>query len=309
MMKKILLFATFFLGFYAIQEAQVAAEKPVESSQKTLNESALLWEISGNDLESPSFLFGTIHMIGKEDYALPDGFKNAFGKVNRITFEINMEDMTDFNKMMPLMMQAFMKNDTTLKDLLNDEEYTIVEKHFEKVGLPLMFLDRIKPMFLSALTSEDLLTMQSQPGEVVSYEMELMSMAKEEEKEIGGLETAEYQMSLFDSIPYRVQAKMLLQAIQENSGSDQDEFDELVNLYKTQDIEGMQKMMKADEEGIGRYENLLLINRNLNWIPVMQNMMMQSPTLFAVGAGHLGGEKGVINLLREAGYQLTPIKK
>ncbi len=277
-----------------------------QNSTSSTNQNALLWEISGKELSQPSYLFGTIHMIGKEDFILSDSTKAALNRSAQVTFEINMEDMTDFSKIMPLMMQAFMKNDTTLSDLLSSEEYGIVEAHFQKIGLPLVFLQKIKPMFLSAFGAEDLFSAQGNSDEVVSYEFELMKLAQDGDKNIQGLETAEFQMSMFDSIPYKVQAQMLVETIKSGNSDDQ-EFKKMVELYKNQDIEGMQDLMKDDQEGIGKYEELLLINRNKNWIPLMAEMMMEKPTFFAVGAGHLGGKSGVINLLQAEGYQLKPI--
>lgn len=277
---------------------------------KASNVNSLLWEISGKGVKNVSYLFGTIHMIHKDDYILTDVTKEAFEKAKRVTFEINMEEMSDMSAMLPLMMRAFMQNGTTLKDLLSEDEYTVVKNHFEEMGLPMMMLERIKPMFLSALASEDMMGEDSGMGmgDIVSYEMELMDMATDREMEVAGLETAEFQMSMFDSIPYEAQAKMLLESIKAESGEEDDQLKIMVEMYKNQDIEGMQQMIQGDEEGIGKYEELLLIQRNKNWIPVMAQMMTQMPTFFAVGAGHLGGEQGVIALLREAGYTLKPIK-
>lgn len=269
---------------------------------------ALLWKVTGNGLQNPSYVYGTIHMIDREDYFLTDAAKEAFESVGHVAFEIDMEDMTDMSKMMPLMMKAFMVGDTTLKDLLTEEEYTQVSDHFQQVGLPMMFVDRIKPMFLSVLGSgEDMMSFS--PGaesSVVSYEMEFMKMAQEREMDIDGLETAEFQMSMFDSIPYRVQAKMLMDAINAGDEGSSDQFDEMVRLYKDQDIYAMQSMMD-EEGGIAGYEDLLLVRRNRNWIPVMAEAMKERPTFFAVGAGHLGGDQGVIALLREAGYTVEPL--
>ena len=229
-------------------------------------------------------------------------------KAQQIAFEIDMEDMMDFTKLMPLMMKAFMANDTTLSDLLSDEDYALVKEHFEAVGLPLMFLERIKPMFLSALGGDDMFSMGSgDDSQVVSYEMELMQMAQQRKLPIEGLETAEFQMSMFDSIPYTVQAEMLVESIKsEDTGDGQ--FAQMVALYKNQDLQGMQSMMEDEASGIGGYEDLLLVRRNRNWIPVMGKLMLLKPTFFAVGAGHLGGDEGVVALLREAGYMVKPLK-
>jgi len=296
----ILLTATFSFSFIAAQES---------GSTVATDEQSLLWEITGQGLEAPSYLYGTIHMIGKEDYFLTEATQKAFDESSRIAFEIDMEDMMDFSKLMPLMMKAFMTGDTTLGDLLSEEDYAMVKEHFESIGLPMMFVDRIKPMFLSMMGQGDMLSMDMDGAEadIVSYEMEFMKMAQETEKPIDGLETAEFQMSMIsDSIPYDVQARMLVESIQvEDQGADQ--FEEMVKLYKAQDIEAMQSMMDA-EESLSEYGDLLLVQRNRNWIPVMSGMMTEQPTFFAVGAGHLGGEEGVIALLREAGYTLRPLK-
>ena len=271
----------------------------------TASENSLLWEISGNGLQAPSYLYGTIHMINRKDFIMSPKTLEAFEKAERVTFEINMEEMNDMAAMMPLMMKAFMKGDTTLEDLLSEADYKTVADHFEKIGLPMMFLNRIKPMFLSALASEDALQLQENPGEVVSYEMEFMEMARKDGKSVSGLETAEYQMSMFDSIPYKAQAEMLVQSINSND-TDDDQFHQMVDLYKAQDLQGLQKM-PASDEGNGKYGDLLLNRRNQNWIPEMEKMMAEKPTFFAVGAGHLSGEEGVIALLRRKGYLLKPV--
>ncbi|MCB0548975.1 MAG: TraB/GumN family protein [Phaeodactylibacter sp.] len=284
--------------------------QPANSAQyaPTAEENALLWEISGKELKEPSYLFGTIHMIGKEDFFLTEATKASFGKARQVAFEIDMEDMMDFTKLMPLMMKAFMANDTKLSDLLSEEDYGLVKEHFESVGLPIMFLERIKPMFLSALGGEDMFNMGGGgDSQVVSYEMELMQMAQQRSMPIEGLETAEYQMSMFDSIPYKAQAEMLVESIKSGK-TDDGQFQQMVELYKNQDLQGMQAMMADEASGIGGYEDLLLVRRNRNWIPVMGEMMKLKPTFFAVGAGHLGGDEGVVALLREAGYEVKPVR-
>lgn len=268
---------------------------------------SLLWEIKGKGLAEPSYLYGTIHLIGKSDFFLTDATEKAFGETQRVAFEIDLEEMGDFSTLLPLLMQSFMKKDTTLRDLLLPEEYSAVKAHFEQLGLPMFFLDRIKPMFLTALDPQAMAQPGESEDETVSYEMEFLRMAQEADKPIDGLETAAFQMSMFDSIPYRVQARMLVDMVKGNQevGGNQ-EFQQMVEMYKNQDIEGMQGMLGADKE-IAAYENLLLINRNRKWIPVMEKMMTEKPTFFAVGAGHLGGKQGVVQLLRDSGYSITPL--
>ncbi len=279
---------------------------PSHAQDRDSLDRALLWEISSPKMKDKSYLFGTIHMIPRQDFYLDEAVEKALEGTDQIAFEIDMEEMSDMGKMMGLLMDAFMKGDTTLSDLLTEEEYERVDAHFQKIGLPLSMMERIKPMFLTALTSEDLFSGPSGAERATSYELELMQRAKSQEKPISGLETAEYQMSMFDSIPYQVQAKMLVDAISE-SDPDSDQIAELVRLYKQQDLNGMQRLFKADRSGLGKYEELLLVTRNRNWIPVMKAMMEEGPTFFAVGAGHLVGSEGVIRLLEAEGFRLRPL--
>lgn len=301
-MKRLLLLKLLILSIVA----PFFAQKPAPA-QVAKEENSLLWEISGKGLKEPSYLFGTIHMIDKKDYILTDATKKSLDKAKRVTFEINMEEMSDLSVLMPLMMKAFMANGQTLSDLLSEEDYALVKNHFEKMGLPMMLFDRMKPMFLSSMTPDAVGGLDGgENSSMVSYEMELMKLAQAQDKPIAGLETAEYQMSMFDSIPYKVQAEMLVKSIQ--SGDEgADELDQLTELYKKQDINGLHEMINADSE-LSEYDELLLVRRNKNWIPVMGKMMSEQPTFFAVGAGHLAGSKGVINLLRQAGYTVKALK-
>ena len=305
-------FFTLLLSFclaFATANAQVDVQEKTVASPYLPTTKALLWQITGNNLKVPSYLYGTIHMIGKDDFFLTDATKVAVKETEMMTFEINMEEMSGLGAQMALLTKAFMADNKTLKDLLSEEEYLMVKKHFEeKVGIPIFLFERVKPMFLTVLADMDMSGGDMggmTGGDIVSYEMELMEIAQADEKKMGGLETAEFQMSMFDSIPYEAQAKMLIDAINAGDDGGDDQFKMMVDLYKNQDIQGMQTMIESEEGGVGGYEDLLLVMRNKNWIPIMGEMMKEQPTFFAVGAGHLGGEEGVIALLRKEGYTVT----
>lgn len=267
---------------------------------------SLLWKIEGNGLSTPSYLYGTIHIIDSEDYFLPSGTLGAIDATDKMVFEIDMNEMSDMGSMMGLMNKAFMSDGKTLKDLLSAENYKIVGDHFSKIGLPLMMLERIKPMFLSALAYGDMDPTGIQTGSMKSYEMEFFEMAESAKKPVAGLETIEFQMGLFDSIPYEAQAEMLVETIKK-SDTGSDEFEKMTQMYKDQDITAMVEMIGDESEQLSEHEDILLGMRNKNWIPKMAELMKTQPTFFAVGAGHLAGPVGVIKLLRAEGYKVTPI--
>lgn len=265
-------------------------------------EKSLLWKISGRTLAADSYLYGTIHLIGKKDYFLLPEVEKAIGKVNTMVFEIDLSVMDDFSQLIPLMMQGFMRNDTTLSMLYNASEYEKVADYFNDLGLPFQMLEKLKPMLLSSLDPNN---MGAGGSELKSYEMEFLSIAQKKGLEMKGLETIAFQMSIFDSIPYRVQAEMLLEQInQKDEGISM--IDEMAGIYKKQDIQKMEEMLE-NEAGMDQFKDLLLYRRNKRWIAPMIEMMRNKPSFFAVGAGHLPGEKGVISLLRKAGFTVEPL--
>ena len=315
MLKQILfLFLLLFnLGTQATAQQTVADAKVQNPDSDTLANN-LLWKISGNGLEKDSYLYGTIHMIAKDKFFMTPSTEKAIGEVERMTFEINMEDMNNMGMMMSMMMNAFMKDGGSLKKLLTAEEYKLVDAKFQELGLPIALFDRVKPMFTSMMTSMDMsggmLPEAGDDSGIVSYEMEFMELAKKRKIEMQGLETVEYQMSMFDSIPYEAQAQMLVESVRSSSAEGSAETDELemmTELYVTQNINGMSDMMESEEGGMADYGDVLLVNRNRNWIPIMTEQMKDKSTFFAVGAGHLGGKEGVIRLLRKAGYEVEAV--
>lgn len=265
-------------------------------------EKALLWSIEKSGYKT-SYLYGTIHMIPAADFYYPTGTKAAIDASSKMIFEIDMNQMTDMGVQMKMMQRALMKDGKKLKDLLTDEEYAMVAKRFKELGLPLAMFERMKPAFLTMFTSEDMSPTAMKSGKTKSYEMEFLEIAKEKKMEMGGLETIEYQMSVFDSIPYKDQAVMLIDAIR-SSEEGKDQFKTMVKLYRDQDLQGMSAMFT--EESIGD-RDILLDNRNRNWIPVMMKEMETQPCFFAVGAGHLVDGQGVVALLRAKGFTVKPI--
>lgn len=268
-------------------------------------EKSLLWEISGNGLTKPSYLYGTIHMICKDDAALGDSLVAAIEKSDRVYFEVDMDNMME-------MISAFkdfkMRNDTTLADLLNKEDYEKVKEYMESKStlLPFSQLETYKPMLASSLLMESGIGCE----ESVAMEQLILEVARRNKKRVDGLETMSYQASIFDSIPYKLQAEQLLKYVKDGgSQSDGDkQFEEMVEAYKEQDIEKLGKFVASDDGGLGNYEDILIYHRNRNWVQKLKTIMPEKALTIAVGAGHLAGEKGVIKLLRKEGYTVRPIK-
>lgn len=294
MMKR---FSSLFLfGLIALSSC---AQKEKENGDNTL-----LWKISGNGLDKPSYLFGTIHMICSEDAVLSNNMKKAIRNCDEVYLEVDMDNLFE---MVGVMGKMKMLGDTTLRDLLNEADYTKVKTYFESKGsmLPFSMLEKFKPM-LAASTLEQGDMPCDNPS---AMEQVIMEEAKANDKKIKGLETMAYQAGVLDSIPYKLQAEQLVSYIDSaNAGADSKKMmDEMFDAYRRQDLKKLEQLMVESDASMSGFTDIMLFHRNQNWVKKLKDLLPAKSLLIAVGAGHLPGEKGVISLLRKAGYTVTPV--
>ncbi len=262
--------------------------------------SSLLWEISGNGLAQPSYLFGTIHIIGSNDFIFPTSWEAAFAQTQALYLEI---DMSNTRELMKMMSGGMMKDGRSLKDLVTEEEYELVKTFFkDSVGTPLGMVDKMQPMLLMSMFYGKMID-----GDPKFYEMELVERAKKRELSVAGVETVEDQLAMIAQIPVEDQVEMLMTYV-EDFPTEKARLQEMVDIYVSQDVEALYGFMMDSPEMDESSRVLMLDNRNEKWIPVIREAAAAKPTFFAFGAGHLPGEKGVINLLRQAGYTVTAVK-
>ncbi len=193
------------------------------------DDNTLLWEVSGNGLKKPSYVFGTFHLMCKSDINFSSSLKTAVKAADEIYMEMDMDDPS---VLFGGLMMMNMKDGKKLSDLYTEAEYKRLNDYFsDSVGMPLTLLQKMKPMMLESLLYPKMLACKSSSG----VEMELMQLAKKDKKEIKGFETIEFQSSIFDSIPYETQAKGLLKTI-DSISSYRIEFDTMLNVYRSQRI-------------------------------------------------------------------------
>ena len=285
--------------------AMICAAGITASSQTTVSTNTLLWRISGKNLTKPSYLFGTIHLLCANDIDLSETLKKAINETDKVYLELDMDNLFE---MMQAVQKMKMRNDTTLSDLLSDSDYKKVKAFFASKSsiIPFSILETYKPMLAASMIMQT----STECDNAVSMEQIIMQEAKENKKEIKGMETMAYQLSIFDSIPYEVQAKQLLAFISDNDTEDRagKEYDEMASAYRSQDLSKLEALINKEEFGIGNFADLLLYNRNKNWVITMDKIFANNSAVIAVGAGHLPGEKGVINLLKKAGYKVEPME-
>lgn len=262
-------------------------------------ESSLLWKVSGNGLEKESYLFGTIHIICKSDFVMDDRILTAFEKTEKLILELDMSDPQLQLKMQQVSLNPGMKN---IQGEMDAAEASMLDEFLLKnYGAGLAQLGVLKPFVLSSMV-----LLKALPcAEVESYEGFFTAKAKEEEKQVEGLETVEFQVGIFDQIPQDLQLEELGKML--TGEYSQNEFKEMISGYLAEDIYALDRAMNSSGM-MADYRSILLDERNNNWIPKIEAAMKTNSTFIAVGAGHLGGENGVIALLKKAGFTVEPIK-
>jgi len=262
-------------------------------------EKSLLWKISGNGIKEASYLYGTIHITC--DAMLPQKAIKALEATDQLYLELDMDDPTLQQSMMQGMM---MKDGKTMTSLATEEDFKIVDAFLQKqLGYSAKMLNTIKPFMVSAMLYPKMINCEMQ-----SVEQKLIDVTKEQKEEVFGLESVAEQLNVFDAIPYDVQMNELVKTAKTDLEKDKKEMELFMAIYKSEDINAMYKATQESENEItSKFEELLLSNRNKNWIPIIEKIAKEKATFFGVGAGHLGGELGVIQLLRKQGYTVEAV--
>lgn len=288
----------FLLNLVLLFSCKAQLKQPVLPANA--DDNSLLWEISGNGLAKKSYLFGTFHLMCKDDIRFSNQLKSALASSNKIYMELDMDDPA---VMLGGMMLMTMKDGKTLQDFYSKEEFNKLNQFFkDSLHTPLAMMQSLKPFFLIAMLYPKMMPCKKISG----VEEELMKLAKADKKEIVGLETMEFQAAVFDSIPYQEQAKELLKSI-DSIASYAKYFDTMVTVYKNQQLGKMGELFNNSEFGMQEHQDILLDNRNKHWVEKLKSIMKKESVFVAVGAGHLPGEKGLITLLKKVGYTVRPI--
>ncbi|ADR21445.1 lipoprotein [Marivirga tractuosa] len=266
---------------------------------QTPEENATLWKISGNGLSQSSYLFGTIHMMCKEDYEMSDLVIEAVEKSDKVALELDMDDPQLNAKMQKLSVSLEMKN---IKGSLSAAQEKIVDDYFKtNYGTGIAQVGVLKPFVLSSMVM-----LKSADCEIVQYEAEFVKLAQQQEKEVVGLETVEFQIGLFDDLDYESQVASLVESI-EDPKQTKALLDQMQSAYLNKDLEEIASLM-AEHEEVPGFNEKLLDERNQKWISGMKEYSEDASVFYAVGVGHLPGDEGVISLLRKAGYEVTAVE-
>ena len=266
--------------------------------------SSLLWEIFGKGLKHSSYLYGTIHSFDSRAFGFAKIAESRISLCDAFGMEINMENMQGAN-IFGMMKYLTMRGDTTLKMLITDAQYKKLDKYFrDSMGIALGTFNKMKPLFISGLLESKEMS-QDSANFLDEY---LMKKAEDKDKEIIGIETIEEQVKALDLIPLKEQAAMLMDMVDPDSSKKEQIEIDLVDIYALGNLDSIYSYYKKQDLS-NTFNVALITDRNHRMADRIDSIMHQKRLFTAIGAMHLPGEEGVINLLRKKGYRVVAVTK
>ncbi|MBN2613267.1 MAG: TraB/GumN family protein [Bacteroidales bacterium] len=261
--------------------------------QTALPQDALLWEIKGNNRRA-SYLYGTIHLKDKRVFGYADTTLKYMLLCDRLALEIDLNP----TRLMQSSGMMLLKSDSTLKDVFNGDDFKIISAKVEQItGMNFDLLVKLKPVALLSVVLQSILPCD------MPYTLDefFYQKALEQKMKFTPLETFEEQFRLLETIPLESVTGFL-----KNPGTMVEDIEPLIQAYTECDIDKLLNLMQKDETMVSLKKGLL-DDRNYKMAEKITALIQQESLFIAVGAGHLPGPAGLINLLKEKGYIVNPV--
>lgn len=280
----------------------------------------LLYKVTGKNLTKPSYIVGTLHLAPANFADSIAGMRDAMAQTEQVCGELDIQQMMSPEGVQKMMQAMMLPEGKTLKDILSTEEMTSLNAFMVKLlGADMnnpMVAQQMERMSPQALNTQFTIVMYLKltpgfdPANLIDgyFQREAMKNGKP----VNGLETLDFQIkTLYKGMAIDRQ-KQLLMCLINNESYYESMAIKLTKAYFSQDIVAVKAVMDEKQgtacDSTPEEDAALIYKRNADWLTKMPSIMAEKSTLFAVGAGHLPGDKGIINLLRGAGYTVEAVK-
>jgi uncharacterized protein YbaP (TraB family) len=297
-MKKFTLFslaATFILGW-------TNCDAQNKKSTKTNNGKTSVWKVSKGD--HSIYLGGTVHILRKEDYPLPKAFENAYNDSKVLTFETDTKALGDPGLQQKVMSKGMYQDDRTLQTVLSKETYKELDAACGKYGLPIAMMQKMKPALV--VTTISAMAMKKDMGMTEEgVDMYFTKKATEDKKELQQLETVDDQINRITMMGEGKEDEFVSYSLKDMKDMKTTLFD-LITNWKSGEKEDMNKEIQDMKKDYPATYQSLLVERNNNWMPQIFSYLENGTKAFIlVGTLHLHGPDGLLNKLKEQGYQIS----
>ncbi|MGO3182180.1 MAG: TraB/GumN family protein [Aequorivita sp.] len=258
-------------------------------------ENSVLWKVEHADLKEPSYILGTLHIMCEKDFNIPKRVTETLQSVDALVLEIDYSDPKEMEAM-----QESMSNAKKISEELTEEQYNELDKLVTKItGAPLATFDAYGLSTLNAMLAPKMLPCSN----FKFLDMELALRATKSKMPIFSFENVSEQTEILRKAyptEFALEQIMLFDSYKED-------FNKSIVAYKNEDLSTAVSFLTKEIYMDENATNIMQVNRNKNWVEKMPGMMKERSNLFAVGAAHLTSDYGLIHLLKEKGYTLTPV--
>ncbi len=281
----------------------------------------LLYKISGHGLTAPSYIVGTYHLASASFVDSIPGLRQAMADTQQTYGEVIMNDALHADSLAMMQQAMMLPEGMTIDSLLTDNEMQRLNAYMnDLLGMDMtnpmvaQQMNKLTPMALN--TAFSLLSYVKKSGRMdlnAQFDSYFQKQALEQGKSIGGLETIGFQTKVLFGGKSLQRQKELLMCLVDNAAFMDEMTGNIVNAFYQQDIEAVRaaldRKLNNSCDSSPEEEATMIYHRNADWLTKMPAIMGQKPTLFAVGAAHLPGEKGVLTLLRQEGYTVEGVRR
>ena len=269
----------------------------------------LLYEISGRASKQKSYILATNRLVDMQFLdTIPNVFQ-CFGKCNKVITEFAMQD---YEAIKALRQAAILPDSVKLSNFYSESEYTLIDNSLQiNLGMGLDKLCRMKPSYLTEMLRTELMKQWLQYDEQRSMESFFESVASERDMPVIGLDNiGETMYMLFDREPFHWQCKELLKVIEypENEVKQERAIREMYLNGRLSDI-AYQVEGPDNRTSISYSDYKVYCQRNQQWVKRLQPYLLDGGCFITLNAVYLGGEKGLLQQLRSAGYRVRPVNR
>jgi uncharacterized protein YbaP (TraB family) len=264
-------------------------------------EKSFLWQLQSG--KGDIYILGSIHFLKRENYPLNPTIEKAFDSAKKLVFEIDLKSADSGTVQRLTLEKGLHRDGKTLQQNVSAETYGLAAKRAQELGLDIRALSPLKP-WMVALTMAALQLQKLGFDPNSGIDRYLAGRATRAGKPIAGLETAAFQIGLMDQLSASDQESMLRQSLREMDLLDK-ELDQIVRSWAAGDVPALEQLLLKAMREYPAVHQRIVVDRNRSWLPEIESLIKQGESaLVVVGAAHLVGKEGVIELLKARGYTL-----
>lgn len=273
------------------------AAPPTAAARDTIS----LWKVT--NAENTVYLMGSLHLLKPEDYPLDDRYQGAYDGADTVVFETDLAALETPEFMTSMLVQAVYTDGRMLKTELPDDLYAELAATLSGMNVAMDQLEMLRPWFLSlTLTTLHMLQMGYDP--TLGIDQHFYERAKTDDKNLGALETPDYQVGLLASFGELDQEALLRETLQELTQLE-GILEDIREAWRSGDLAALDLLNQSMRDFPALYKTLVT-DRNRNWADRISSYLLEGEhCLVIVGAAHMPGDEGLLSLLRARGYEVS----